>query len=177
MKLIIGLGNPEQKYDGTYHNTGFHFIDKLAEKLDIEFKKQTCKSLISEEKIDFGRGIEKVILAKPLTYMNLSGEAVVALKNKYKIDIKDIYVISDDIDLLAGKYRYRENGSAGTHNGLRNIIQLLGDENFKRIRIGIGKDENMDLADYVLSKISKENADKIDKTIDEAIKFLLEKLK
>lgn len=176
MKLIVGLGNPEKIYNNTYHNVGFSFIDKLAKNLNIEVKKETCKSLIGEEKIDLGNGIEKIILAKPQTYMNLSGEAVVALKNKYKIDNKDIYIISDDIDLPVGKFRYRENGSAGTHNGLKNIVQLLGDENFKRIRIGIGKDEKMDLADYVLSKISNENAEKINKTIDEAITLLLTKI-
>ncbi|MDD4110647.1 MAG: aminoacyl-tRNA hydrolase [Clostridia bacterium] len=173
MKLIVGLGNPEKKYEETYHNIGFKFIDKLADKLEIKINRGHCKSLIGEEKIDLGKGIEKIILAKPLTYMNLSGEAVVELKNKYKIDIKDIYVICDDIDLPIGIFRYREKGSAGTHNGLRNIIQLLGDENFKRIRIGIGKDERMDLADYVLSKISQENKEKINSVIDESISFLL----
>ncbi len=177
MKLIVGLGNPEKKYDGTYHNTGFYFIDKLAEKLSIEIKKKDCKSLIGEGKIETDNGLVKVILAKPLTYMNLSGEAVVALKNKYKLKNEDIYIVCDDIDLPVGKFRYREKGSAGTHNGLRNILQLLGDENFKRIRIGIGKDENMDLADYVLSKISKENVEVIDKTINESIKLLIDNLK
>ena len=112
-------------------------------------------------------------MAKPLTYMNLSGEAIVSLKNKYKIENEDIYIVCDDIDLPVGTFRYREKGSAGTHNGLRNIIQLLGDENFKRIRIGIGRDENMDLADYVLSKISKENKEKINNVIDESINFFL----
>jgi PTH1 family peptidyl-tRNA hydrolase len=173
LKLIVGLGNPGKEYEKTYHNIGFCFVDKLAEKLDIEIKKQTCKSLIGEVKFQTKDGLEKIILAKPETYMNLSGEAVVALKNKYKIKDEDIYIISDDIDLPVGKYRYRESGSAGTHNGLKNIIQLLGAENFKRIRIGIGKDEKMDLADYVLSKVSQENSEKIDKTIEEAIKFLL----
>lgn len=172
MKLIVGLGNPEKKYDETYHNIGFRFINKLAEKLSIKINKEKCKSLIGEEKVNLGNGLEKVILAKPLTYMNLSGEAVVALKNKYKIDNKDIYIISDDIDLPVGKFRYRESGSAGTHNGLKNIIQLLGEDDFKRIRIGVGRDEKMDLADYVLSKITPENASKIDLIIEEAIAFI-----
>lgn len=172
MKLIIGLGNPEKKYDETYHNIGFHFIDKLAEKLGVKVNKEKCKSLIGEEKINLGKEREKIILAKPLTYMNLSGEAVVSLKNKYKIENKDIYIILDDIDLPIGKFRYRENGSAGTHNGLKNIIQLLGKDDFKRIRIGVGRDEKMDLADYVLSKITFDNKTKIDKCVDEAIDFI-----
>lgn len=169
MKLIIGLGNPEKKYDGTYHNTGFRFIDKLAEKFEIKINKKKCKSLIGEGKIETKNGSENIILVKPFTYMNLSGEAVVALKNKFKLGNQDIYIVCDDVDLPIGKFRYREKGSAGTHNGLKNIIQLLGAEDFKRIRIGIGKDENMDLADYVLSKISKENAEKIDEGIRKAI--------
>lgn len=176
MKLIVGLGNPEKKYEETYHNIGFKFIDKLAEKLEIKVNKESCKSLIGEEKIKINYELEKIILAKPLTYMNLSGEAVVVLKNKYKIENKDIYVICDDIDLPVGVFRYREKGSAGTHNGLRNIIQLLGNKNFKRIRIGIGRDENMDLADYVLSKISKENKEKIDKVLNKVIDFIFKKL-
>lgn len=175
MKLIVGLGNPENKYNETYHNVGFSFIDKLAKKLNIEVKKDKCKSFIGEKKVETINGLEKIILAKPQTYMNLSGEAVVALKNKYKLENKNIYIISDDVDLPVGKFRYRECGSAGTHNGLRNIISLLGESDFKRIRIGIGKDDNMDLADYVLSKISKENAEILNKTIDESITFLLTK--
>lgn len=173
MKLIVGLGNPEKKYEETYHNIGFKFIDKLSEKLEIKINKESCKSLIGEIKLETKDGLEKIILAKPLTYMNLSGEAIVSLKNKYKIENEDIYIVCDDIDLPVGTFRYREKGSAGTHNGLRNIIQLLGDENFKRIRIGIGRDENMDLADYVLSKISKENKEKINNVIDESINFFL----
>ncbi len=176
MKLIVGLGNPGKEYEGTYHNVGFHFLDTLSQKLGIKINKKESKSLIGEGKIETKNGLEKIILAKPQTYMNLSGEAVVALKNKYKVNVKDIYIISDDIDLPVGKFRYREKGSAGTHNGLRNIIQLLGDENFKRIRIGIGKNENIDLADYVLSKISKENLKIIDNTIAEVIEFLINNL-
>lgn len=173
MKLIVGLGNPEKKYDGTYHNIGFRFIDKLSEKLNIQLKKKTCKSLIGEAKIDLGKGPEKIILAKPLTYMNLSGDALTLLKNKFKIDINDIYIISDDTDLPIGKYRYREKGSAGTHNGLRHIVQVLKDENFKRIRIGIGKSLNMELSDYVLSKIPKENIEIIESVIENAFDIFL----
>ncbi len=164
IKLIVGLGNPDKKYFDTYHNIGFCFIDKLSSKLDIKVKKKECKSLTGEgfiereeQQIDPKTGKiqtkitkEKIILAKPQTYMNLSGEAVLELVKKYKFSLDEILIVLDDIDIEAGTYRYRENGSGGTHNGLRNIVQLLKSQEFKRIRIGIGKDERMDLADYVL---------------------------
>lgn len=186
IKLIVGLGNPDKKYFDTYHNIGFCFIDKLSSKLDIKVKKKECKSLTGEgfiereeQQIDPKTGKiqtkiikEKIILAKPQTYMNLSGEAVLELVKKYKFSLDEILIVLDDIDIEAGTYRYRENGSGGTHNGLRNIVQLLKSQDFKRIRIGIGKDERMDLADYVLSKISKENKEKINEAIERAIEYL-----
>lgn len=186
IKLIVGLGNPDKKYFDTYHNIGFCFIDKLSSKLDIKVKKKECKSLTGEgfiereeQQIDPKTGKiqtkiikEKIILAKPQTYMNLSGEAVLELVKKYKFSLDEILIVLDDIDIEAGTYRYRENGSGGTHNGLRNIVQLLKSQDFKRIRIGIGKDERMDLADYVLSKISKENKEKINDAMERAIEHL-----
>lgn len=186
IKLIVGLGNPDKKYFDTYHNIGFCFIDKLSSKLDIKVKKKECKSLTGEgfiereeQQIDPKTGKiqtkiikEKIILAKPQTYMNLSGEAVLELVKKYKFSLEEILIVLDDIDIEAGTYRYRENGSGGTHNGLRNIVQLLKSQEFKRIRIGIGKDERMDLADYVLSKISKENKEKINEAMERAIEYL-----
>lgn len=186
IKLIVGLGNPDKKYFDTYHNIGFCFIDKLSSKLDIKVKKKECKSLTGEgfiereeQQIDPKTGKiqtkiikEKIILAKPQTYMNLSGEAVLELVKKYKFSLDEILIVLDDIDIEAGTYRYRENGSGGTHNGLRNIVQLLKSQDFKRIRIGIGKDERMDLADYVLSKISKENKEKINDAMERAIEYL-----
>ena len=186
IKLIVGLGNPDKKYFDTYHNIGFCFIDKLSSKLDIKVKKKECKSLTGEgfiereeQQIDPKTGKiqtkiikEKIILAKPQTYMNLSGEAVLELVKKYKFSLDEILIVLDDIDIEAGTYRYRENGSGGTHNGLRNIVQLLKSQDFKRIRIGIGKDERMDLADYVLSKISKENKEKIHEAMERAIEYL-----
>lgn len=186
IKLIVGLGNPDKKYFDTYHNIGFCFIDKLSAKLDIKVKKKECKSLTGEgfiekeeQQIDPKTGKiqtkitkEKIILAKPQTYMNLSGEAVLELVKKYKFSLDEILIVLDDIDIEAGTYRYRENGSGGTHNGLRNIVQLLKSQEFKRIRIGIGKDERMDLADYVLSKISKENKEKINEAMERAIEYL-----
>ena len=186
IKLIVGLGNPDKKYFDTYHNIGFCFIDKLSSKLDIKVKKKECKSLTGEgfierkeQQIDPKTGKiqtrilkEKIILAKPQTYMNLSGEAVLELVKKYKFSLDEILIVLDDIDIEAGTYRYRENGSGGTHNGLRNIVQLLKSQDFKRIRIGIGKDERMDLADYVLSKVSKENKEKINEAMERAIDYL-----
>ncbi len=186
IKLIVGLGNPDKKYFDTYHNIGFCFIDKLSAKLDIKVKKKECKSLTGEgfiekeeQQIDPKTGKiqtkitkEKIILAKPQTYMNLSGEAVLELVKKYKFSLDEILIVLDDIDIEAGTYRYRENGSGGTHNGLRNIVQLLKSQDFKRIRIGIGKDERMDLADYVLSKVSKENKEKINDAMERAIEHL-----
>lgn len=186
IKLIVGLGNPDKKYFDTYHNIGFCFIDKLSVKLDIKVKKKECKSITGEGFIERVETVinpsskeistkvlkDKIILAKPQTYMNLSGEAVNELMKKYKISEREILIISDDIDLPVGNYRFREAGSAGTHNGLRNIIQIIKTSDFKRIRIGIDKDDKIDLADYVLLKVSKENREKINKTMDDAIDFL-----
>ncbi|MBP3619304.1 MAG: aminoacyl-tRNA hydrolase [Clostridia bacterium] len=145
MNIIIGLGNPEKKYYGTYHNVGFACVDALANKLGISFDKQKCKADVAEGTFNG----EKILLVKPLTYMNLSGECVVMLKQKFK-DAR-ILVVVDDIDLPKGNIRYREKGSAGTHNGLRSIVAYIG-QDFERIKVGIGRDISLDLADYVLSK-------------------------
>ncbi len=145
MIIVVGLGNPEKKYEGTYHNIGFACVDALAKKLGVCIDKPKCKALVGE---GFFEG-EKVLLAKPQTYMNLSGESVVLLKEKFK-DAR-IIVVVDDIDLPKGNIRYREHGSSGTHNGLRSIASHIGQE-FERIKVGIGRDISMDLADYVLSK-------------------------
>lgn len=145
MNIIVGLGNPESKYYGTYHNVGFACVDALAKKLGLFFDKQKCKADIAEGMLNG----EKLLLVKPLTYMNLSGECVVMLKQKFK-DAR-ILVIVDDIDLPKGNIRYREKGSAGTHNGLRSIVSYIG-QDFERIKVGIGRDISLDLADYVLSK-------------------------
>ena len=151
MKLIVGLGNPDDKYKNTYHNLGFISVEKAAEKAEAEFKKEKCRALIAETKI----GGEKIVFAKPLTYMNLSGESVRELLTFYKIDVKDMIVIYDDFDLPEGDVRIRESGSAGTHNGMRNIINLLGRTDFARIRVGFKPltENRIPLLDYVLSKI------------------------
>jgi PTH1 family peptidyl-tRNA hydrolase len=161
MVIIVGLGNPEKKYDGTYHNVGFATIDALAKRFAISFDKQKFKAMVGEGVING----EKVLLAKPLTYMNLSGESVVLIKQKFA-DAR-ILVVVDDIDLPRGNIRYRQNGSAGTHNGLRSIVSHIG-QDFERVKIGIGRDISLDLADYVLSKYDKQTFDPIiEKAVDE----------
>lgn len=170
MILIVGLGNPDKKYEKTYHNVGFLSLDAINVALDGKFSKKYGKALISEV---FYNG-EKIILAKPQTYMNLSGESVLAIKNKFKIDNKDILIILDDIDLPVGKIRFRESGSAGTHNGLRNIIALLGNQEIPRLRIGIGQDKNLDLADYVLSQIKEQDMPLIQDAILQATDFTMQ---
>lgn len=161
MNIVVGLGNPDDKYKNTYHNIGFDVVDALAKKLDISFDKNKFKALVGEGTLNG----EKLLIVKPQTYMNLSGESVVMLKNKFK-DAR-ILVVVDDIDLPKGNIRYREHGSAGTHNGLRSIVSYIG-EDFERIKVGIGRDITMDLADYVLSKYDKNVfAPIIDKTVNE----------
>ena len=166
MKIVVGLGNYEPKYEHTYHNIGFDVVDEIAKKLDLSFSKKMCKGLVAEGRL----GREKLILVKPLTYMNLSGLCVKELKQKFK-DAR-ILVIADNIDLPKGNIRYKERGSGGTHNGLRNIVKEIG-EDFERIRVGIGRDIFMDLADYVLSKYDKEYfAKKKKKVADEVLNRL-----
>lgn len=167
MIIVVGLGNPEKKYEGTYHNVGFEVIDRVAERLGVSIDKPKFKGLVGETTLDG----EKVVLLKPLTYMNLSGESVVLAKNKNK-DAR-ILVIVDDIDLPKGNIRYRERGSAGTHNGLRSIVSYIG-EDFQRVKVGIGRDISMDLADYVLSKFDKETFAPI---LDKAAQEVLDRIK
>lgn len=157
MYLVVGLGNPDKKYHETFHNVGFQCVDSLAQSLAVRFDKGECRAVTAHTRVNG----EKVILAKPVTYMNLSGESVLELVNKYKIEKGKLAVVYDDVDLPVGSVRIRESGSAGTHNGMRNIIALLKAEDIVRIRVGIGgeRPREMELADYVLSKVS--DADKI----------------
>ena len=149
MYVIVGLGNPGTKYQFTRHNTGFNVIEVLSQKLDIKLDKTKCKARLGEGRI----GTERIVLAQPQTYMNLSGESVVELVNWYKCPLDHLVVVYDDIDLPAGKIRIRAKGSAGTHNGMRNIIYLLGRDDFPRVRVGIGRQpEGWDLADYVVGE-------------------------
>ena len=154
MKLIVGLGNPGKEYDSTRHNIGWLFLDYIASKYNVSISKSSNDSLVAELKINN----EKVIFAKPLTYMNLSGNAVSKLKKWYKIDNNDILIVFDDIDIPFGTIRYREKGSGGTHNGMKNIVQMLSSENIPRLRIGLGglKHEKQDMIDFVLQKFKKD---------------------
>lgn len=153
MKIIVGLGNPDEKYQRTYHNLGFIAADAAAEAFGAEFKKKGCKAFIAET---FCNG-QKIIIAKPQTYMNLSGESVRELVSYYKIDLSDLIVIYDDFDLPKGSVRIRKDGSAGTHNGMRNIVKEIGSTQFARIRVGFNGGADMELIDYVLSGIAKED--------------------
>lgn len=169
MIIIVGLGNEGSLYQNTYHNLGFMTVDRLAKRLGIEFTKKKYKSTIALGKVKE----QSVMLAKPSTFMNNSGQAVVMMKEKYK-DAR-IIVVVDDIDLEKGKIRYRQLGHSGTHNGLRSITSFIGNE-FERVRIGIGRDESKDLADFVLSKIDKNDLPLFDKAIDEACDLIMEKI-
>lgn len=170
MIIIVGLGNIGVQYQNTFHNIGFKVVDELSRRLSIEIKKEKFKALIGQ-----GSYLGKqIMLVKPTTYMNNSGEAVVLLKQKYK-DAR-IIVAVDDIDLPKGKIRYREHGKSGTHNGLRSIVSYIGEE-FERVRVGIGRDEKKDLADYVLSNIRQEDEMLFSQAIDQACDLIIEKIK
>ena len=145
--IVVGLGNPEKKYEHTRHNVGFDVLQVLSQKLNIPLNKLRCKALTGEGRI----GGERVVLAAPQTYMNLSGQSVVELLRWYKADAKHLIVVYDDVDLPQGAIRIRKNGSAGTHNGMRSIVGLLGYENFPRLRVGVGQRRpGYELADWVL---------------------------
>ena len=155
MKLIVGLGNPGAEYKNTYHNCGFLSVDALAEKLGVSLKKSECHALTAHI---FVNG-NKVILAKPQTFMNLSGKSVWALAAKYKLERKDLIVVYDDVDLPLGTLRFREEGRPGTHNGMKDIVERIGSSEFKRLRVGIGEPpERMQLSDFVTGRISELNA-------------------
>ena len=164
MKVVVGLGNPDLKYQNTFHNLGFMALDRVANLLGANFTKEKFRSIIAETTING----EKVLLVKPQTYMNLSGEAVREIVTFYKLDLNDLIVIYDDFDLKTGELRIRENGSAGTHNGMRNIISLLGSEKFSRIRVGFKPETNIQipLIDLVLSGIKPEDKPLFNSVLD-----------
>ncbi|MBR1471804.1 MAG: aminoacyl-tRNA hydrolase [Lachnospiraceae bacterium] len=166
MYIIAGLGNPGRKYAGTRHNMGFAVIERLAERHGIAAAEEKLKAV-------YGKGViagEKVILAQPQTFMNLSGESVRALTDYFKADpASELIVIYDDISLPPGQLRVRPKGSAGGHNGIKNIIQMLGTENFARVRVGIGeKPKGWDLADYVLGHPDAADAKLLEEAFDRA---------
>jgi PTH1 family peptidyl-tRNA hydrolase len=166
MYVIVGLGNPGAKYAKTRHNVGFDAIDRLADLHGIKVNKIKYKALVGE---GFIKG-ERVMLVKPQTFMNLSGETVHKIFSYHKLPIENLIVIYDDVDTEFAKLRIRKKGSAGTHNGMRHIIYMLQKEDFPRIRIGIGKSDRIPLRDFVLQKFSKEEAAFMNDAIDRAAK-------
>lgn len=173
--IIIGLGNKGLSYKNTYHNMGFDVVSKLAKELGVRFSHTECKAKTAVTNVNGKR----VVLAKPETYMNLSGESVRELMGKYKETVDGIIVIYDDIDIAIGTIRARNAGSAGTHNGMRNIVECLnGNTAFKRIRIGTGFDHgNVPLYNVVLSKVKGENKTLVDASTDFVANELLSFLK
>ena len=173
--IVVGLGNPDSKYQNTRHNAGFLAIDRIAEKTSISVDRMKYKSLIGIGEIEG----KKVLLMKPQTYMNNSGEAVQEAMNFYKIPIEKVLVIFDDISLDVGKMRIRRKGSDGGHNGIKSIIQLCGSENFPRVKVGVGKKPHpaYDLADWVLSRFTEKEREDLSPVFDnsyEAAKLFLE---
>ena len=167
MKLIVGLGNPGARYFGTRHNVGFAVIDEAARRASVAFEAPpgNIDALIARVRTSFP---EDVLLAKPLTFMNASGEAVGGLLRYFKIDVADLLVIVDEVQLPLGKLRARVRGSAGGHNGLKSIIQHLGDD-FARLRIGVGRgDARRDLSDHVLAKFEQDEAAEVERMIERA---------
>ena len=174
MYLIVGLGNPENEYSNTRHNMGFDTINKLAQKHNIETNKSKFKGLYGTGNIQN----QKVILLKPQTYMNLSGESIKEIVNFYHIKPEEIIVIYDDIDTEKGKLRIRKKGNAGSHNGMKSVIENLQTTEFGRIRVGIGQPEHKnDMINYVIGKIPEEEqkilqegTDKAEEAIEEILK-------
>ena len=177
MKVICGLGNPEKEYEGTRHNVGWQVVDALAKALQFPDFETHGKMLLSVK----GRGNSRVFLMKPLTYMNLSGEAVRELLHFYKIPPADLLVVYDDVDLPLGTLRYRDKGSAGTHNGMKSIIECLATLDFPRLRVGIESrgtltSAEIPLVDFVLGRFTSEELPVLQKSIDEAVEKLTKEL-
>jgi PTH1 family peptidyl-tRNA hydrolase len=167
MFLIAGLGNPDKKYEHTRHNIGFDVIDALADKYNISISEKKHKALCGAGAIE---GV-KVLLVKPQTYMNLSGESIAEVLNFYKLDPEsEMLVIFDDISLEPGNIRIRKKGSAGGHNGIKNIIAMTGTQNFMRIKVGVGeKPQGWDLVDHVLGRMDKADRERAEEAIGDAV--------
>lgn len=174
MYLIVGLGNPEEEYGNTRHNMGFDTINKIANKYNIEINKKNFKGL-------YGTGIiegQKVILLKPQTYMNLSGESIKEAIDFYKIPEENLIIIYDDIDITPGIIKIRKKGGPGTHNGMKSVIQNIQTEKFPRVRIGIGKPEQKgELIQYVIGPINKEDKEILDKATTQGKEAVIEIIK
>jgi PTH1 family peptidyl-tRNA hydrolase len=169
MKLIVGLGNPGAEYERTRHNVGWRVVDAFAAKFRLAVTKHEKSALTSSGRVAGG----SVMVAKPLTYMNLSGDAVRLLVNAYLESPEEMIVVYDDIDLPLGRLRIRPNGSAGTHNGMRSIVSTLGTENFPRLRVGIGASDQGRLRDYVLDEFSPEDEPVVARAVERAVDALL----
>ena len=180
MKLIVGLGNPGKNYENTRHNIGFQLLDYIANNKGLDFSKEKFNGKYTEYNVNG----EKVILVKPLSYMNLSGSVVSQFANFYKIDIKDILVIQDDLDMHFGRIKIVNNSSSGGHNGIKDIERFLVSQGYNRLKIGISNDKSFDTKDYVLGKFSKEEVEKLNSiysnlvnVIDDFCNISLEMLK
>ena len=174
MKLIVGLGNPEKDYSRTRHNMGFNVLNLLAKEYEIDISRNKFEA-------EYGTGIienEKVILIKPQTFMNSSGRSVIEFINFYKISLQDLIVVYDDIDIDVSNIRIRKSGSPGGHNGMKSIVNILADDRFPRIRVGIGKPElDDDLINYVIGAISEEEIPKLNEGVRKAKDAIVEILK
>lgn len=168
MKLFVGLGNPGKKYEKTRHNMGYMVLDRFALKAQVDVDKEAFKGLFCR----FTYEGEDILLLKPLTFMNLSGESVREIVSFFKIDLHDVYVVYDDLALEPGKIRLRTTGSSGGHNGMQNIIDLLKTKDLKRIRIGIGE-PRFDPVDYVLGKPTKDEEPLIEQALDKAVEAMV----
>lgn len=164
--LVVGLGNPGSKYDGTRHNTGFMAIDRIAEKAGVQIDRLKFKGLCARAEV----GGKSVLLLKPSTFMNLSGQSVQEAMQFYKLPAEKVIVLFDDISLPVGRMRIRMKGSDGGHNGMKNIIYLAGSQDFPRVKIGVGAkpDPRWDLADWVLSRFSSQEQKKLDEALEHA---------
>lgn len=169
MKIIVGLGNPGQRYAGTRHNVGFAVVDRLADHLQVSINKNQDKALVTKAWYAGGA----LLLVKPQTYMNLSGEAVAALAKYYKVSLEDILIIYDDMDLPVGKIRLRYKGGPGSHNGMKSIISLLGSEDFPRLRIGIDRPPEGDWAGYVLEPFRPQELPELREALQAGVEAVL----
>lgn len=165
MKLIVGLGNIGPRYEKTRHNTGFMVVDRFAEEYGLSFDKEKFEALLAQGIVEG----EKVLVAKPTTYMNESGRAVRKLMDFYDIDIEDLIVAYDDMDLACGRLRLRQRGSAGGHNGIKSLIAHLGTQNFNRLRVGIDHPKQTKVVDWVLGRFTPEQREKLEPGLKEAV--------
>lgn len=168
MYVIAGLGNPGRKYEKTRHNMGFLVLDEFADRHGIKVNRIKHKALVGEGRI----GGEKVLLVKPQTYMNLSGESLREVMSYYDVPIKNLIVVYDDLDIAAGALRIRKKGSAGSHNGMKSVIYQLQSDDFPRVRVGIGAGGGMDWKDFVTGRVSGDEADTLAKAVGRAAEAL-----